>query len=102
VHDGVLVTAQLWKRSEEEARITFRCPWCDVVGVSRVYGVYEQRRAIWVLAACPNVPCARGVMIRVPTRSSWALLDTGADGLLLASTCVLPLALSKGDTRRLA
>jgi len=41
-------------------------------------------------------------MIRVPTRSSWALLDTGDDGLLLDTTCVTPMALSKGDTRRLA
>jgi hypothetical protein len=84
------VTAQLWKRGGEEARVTFRCPWCEVVGVSPVYGRYEQRSAIWLLAGCPNVPCGRGVLIKVPSPSAWAQLDTGDDGLLLAPSCVFP------------
>ncbi|MGE5180980.1 MAG: hypothetical protein ACM31C_02915 [Acidobacteriota bacterium] len=96
------MTAQLWKRGDEEPRVTFRCPWCDVVGVSGVYGHYEQRKAIWLLVACPDVPCGRGVLVRVPTRSGWAMLDTGADGLLLDDRCVMPVTMAKGDTRRLA
>ena len=97
-----VVTAQLWKHGDAEPRVTFRCPWCDVVGVSRVHGRYEQRRAIWLLAACADPPCGRGVLVRVPTKTAWAELDTGEDGLLLATTCVMPLALAKGDARRLA
>jgi hypothetical protein len=85
-----VVTAQLWKRGSEEARVTFRCPWCAVVGVSPVYGRYEQRKAIWLLAGCPNIPCGRGVLIKVPSRSAWTQLDTGDDGLLLAPSCVFP------------
>jgi hypothetical protein len=84
------VTAQLWKRSGEEPRVTFRCPWCEVVGVSTILGRHESRRTIWLLAGCPNIPCGRGVLIRVPSKATWAQLDTGDDGLLLASTCVLP------------
>jgi hypothetical protein len=84
------MSAQLWKRVGDEARVTFRCPWCDVVGVSVVHGRYEQRGAIWLLAGCPNVPCARGVLIRVPTAEPWTRLDTGDDGMLLAPACVLP------------
>ena len=85
------MSAQLWKRGAEEPRITFRCPWCDVVGVSPVFGRYEQQRTIWLLAGCPNIPCARGVLIRVPSQSPWSQLDTGDAGLLLAPSCVLPL-----------
>jgi hypothetical protein len=89
VHDAS-VTAQLWKRDGEEPRLTFRCPWCDVVGVSPVYGRHEQRTTIWLLAGCPNVPCGRGVLIKVPSVAAWSQLDTGDDGLLLAPTCVFP------------
>ncbi len=96
------MTAQLWKRGDEEPTVTFRCPWCDVVGVSRVYGHYEQRKAIWLLVACPDVPCGRGVLVRVPTRSAWAMLDTGDDGLLLDDRCVMPMMMAKGDARRRA
>src|SRR5688500_10924590 len=106
------MSAQLWKRVGDEARVTFRCPWCDVVGVSVVHGRYgqrgasglragcphgptarggsEQRGALWLLAGCPNVPRARGVLIRVPTAEPWTRLDTGDDGMLLAPACVLP------------
>lgn len=94
VHDDA-VTAQLWKRAGEEPRVTFRCPWCAVVGASPVYGRYEHRGEIWLLAGCANVPCARGVLIRVPSVSPWAQLDTGDDGMLLAPSCVLP----REDTR---
>ena len=89
VHD-VAVTAQLWKRSGEEARVTFRCPWCAVVGASPIYGRYEHRKEIWLLAGCPNVPCGNAVLIRVPSHAPWAQLDTGDDGILLAPSCVLP------------
>ena len=89
MHDGA-VTAQLWKREGEDARVTFRCPWCDVVGVSRVYGRHEQRKRIWLLAGCPNIPCGRGVLIEVPSRAAWSQLDTGDDGLLLSPRCVHP------------
>lgn len=86
------MSAQLWKRDREgdDARVTFRCPWCDVVGVSRVHGRYEQRGTIWILAGCPNVPCSCGVLIRVPSPEPWTRLDTGDDGMLLAPACVLP------------
>ena len=84
------MTAQLWKRAGEEPRVTFRCPWCDVVGVSQIYGRHEQRRVHWLLAGCPNIPCGRGVMIRVSARAPWAQLDTGDDGLMLAASCVFP------------
>lgn len=84
------MTAQLWKRVGEEPRVTFRCPWCDVVGVSPIHGRHEQREMIWLLAGCPNIPCGRGVMIKVPSRAPWAQLDTGDDGLLIAPSCVFP------------
>jgi hypothetical protein len=84
------VTAALYKREGEDPRVTFRCPWCAVVGVSPIHGRHESKKTIWLLAGCPNIPCGRGVLIRVPTRASWSQLDTGEDGLLLASTCVLP------------
>ena len=84
------VSAQLWKRDGEEPRLTFRCPWCAVVGVSPVLGRHEQRSTIWLLAGCPNIPCGRGVMIKVPSVSAWSQLDTGDDGLLLAPNCVYP------------
>jgi len=87
VHDAD-VSAQLWKREGEEASVTFRCPWCEVVVASRVYGHYDHHAESWLLAGCPNVPCGRGVLIRVP--APWAQLDTGDDGILLASSCVLP------------
>jgi hypothetical protein len=85
------MSAQLWKREgDDAARVTFRCPWCDVVGVSPVFGRYEQKRIIWLLAGCPNVPCGRGVLISVPSQEPWARLDTGEDGMLLGPACVLP------------
>ena len=84
------MTAQLWKREGEDPRITFRCPWCGVVGVSQIYGRHESRKAIWLLAGCPNIPCGRGVLIKVPSKSPWAKLDTGDDGMLLDARCVLP------------
>lgn len=87
VHDAD-VSAQLWKREGEEPRVTFCCPWCAVIGASPVYGHYDHRSESWVLAGCPNVPCGRGVLIRVP--AAWAQLDTGDDGILLSSSCVLP------------
>jgi hypothetical protein len=90
VHDAGSVTAQLWKRGDEEPRVTFRCPWCDVVGVSRVYGHYEQKKTIWLLVACADIPCGRGALIKVPSRQGWDRLDTGEDGLLLDGRCVLP------------
>jgi hypothetical protein len=89
VHDAS-VSAQLWKRDGEEPRLTFRCPWCEVVGVSPVLGRHEQRSTIWLLAGCPNVPCGRGVLIRVPSASAWSQLDTGDEGMLLAPSCVYP------------
>jgi hypothetical protein len=92
VHDASAMSAQLWKRGGEEARVTFRCPWCDVVGVSAVLGRHEQRDTIWLLAGCPNIPCGRGVLIQVPSREPWVRLDTGDAGMLLAQTCVLPRA----------
>lgn len=84
------MSAQLWKRDGEEGRLTFRCPWCEVVGVSPVLGHHEQRATIWLLAGCPNVPCGRGVLIKVPSTTAWSRLDTGDDGLLLAPSCVFP------------
>ena len=89
MHDD-RVSAQLWKRAGEEPRVTFRCPWCEVVGVSPVYGRYEHRTTIWLLAGCPNVPCARGVLIKVPAAAAWSQLDTGDDGMLLSPSCVYP------------
>lgn len=84
------MSAQLWKRDGDDAQVTFRCPWCEVVGASSVHGRYEQRGTIWLLAGCPNVPCRRGVLIRVPSPEPWARLDTGDDGMLLSPACVLP------------
>ena len=84
------MTAQLWKREGEEPRVTFRCPWCDVVGVSVIHGRHEQRKMIWLLLGCPNIPCGRGVMVKVPTRHSWSSLETDDDGLLIAPSCVYP------------
>jgi hypothetical protein len=84
------VTAQLWKREGEDPRVTFCCPWCGVVGVSSVLGRHESKKTVWLLVGCPNIPCGRGVLIRVPTRAPWSKLDTGDDGMLLAATCVLP------------
>jgi hypothetical protein len=89
VHHGAM-TAQLWKRSGEEPRVTFRCPWCDVVGVSPVLGRHEGRKTIWLLAGCPNIPCTRGVLIRVPTRARWSQLETDEDGLLIGPSCIFP------------
>lgn len=84
------MSAQLWKREGEEPRVTFRCPWCDVVGASTLFGRYEQRNMIWLLAGCPNVPCRRGVLISVPSPEPWSRLDTGDEGMLLSAACVLP------------
>ena len=84
------VTAALYKRDGEEPRVTFRCPWCAVVGVSPIHGRVESKKTIWLLAGCPNIPCGRGVLIRVPSRTTWTELDTGEDGLLLATSCVIP------------
>jgi hypothetical protein len=80
------MTAQLWKRDPAEPRVTFRCPLCDVVGVSS----HEDRADVWLLAGCPHYACRRGVLIRVPSVAPWDSLDTGDDGMLLAATCVLP------------
>jgi hypothetical protein len=85
------MTAQLWKRGpSSDARVTFRCPWCDVVGVSTIHGLHESRADVWLLAGCPHFACRRGVLIRVPSGTPWDHLDTGDDGLLLAASCVLP------------
>ena len=88
------MTAQLWKRGDAAPRVTFRCPWCDVVGASRVLGVHEQRADAWLLVACAHFACGRGVLVRVPSGTPWSALETDDDGLLLSSSCVLPRALS--------
>ncbi len=84
------MTAQVWKRGSDEPSVTFRCPWCDVVGLSRVHGHHEDRRDVWLLVGCPNVPCRRGVLIRVPKGRPWSDLETGEDGMLLGAACVHP------------
>jgi len=84
------MSAQWWKLAVEDPRVRFRCPWCDVGAVSPVFGRYEQKRTIWLLAGCPNVPCRRGVLISIPSKEPWARLETGDDGLLLSAACVLP------------
>src|SRR3954469_11136042 len=91
------MSAQLWKREGQEPRLTFRCPWCDVVGVSPVFGRYEHKKTIWLLAGCPNVPCGRGVLVSVPSAEPWSRLDTGDDGMLLSAACVLPRPTSDGS-----
>ena len=73
--------------------------------MSPVLGLHEQRprgkdrgapslgaegRAIWLLAGCPNVPCGRGVLIKVPSQSAGATLDTGDDGILVGPSCIYP------------
>ncbi len=70
--------------------MTFRCPWCDVVGASPVLGHHDDRRDVWLLVGCPNPGCRRGALVRVPAGSPWERLDTGDGGLLLADACVLP------------
>jgi hypothetical protein len=88
------VTAQLWKLGDRgDARLTFECPWCEVVGSSPVLAVHEARDAYWLFAACPVPTCDRGVMVRVShaiAATDWRTLDTGQLGLLLDRTCVIP------------
>jgi hypothetical protein len=86
------VTLQVWKlRGERAARVTFRCPWCDVTGISEAHGNYRGAGAFWLLAACVDPSCARAVMIRVPSSApSWYDLDAGADGMLLNRRCMHP------------
>jgi len=85
------LTAQLWKaRGETGARLTFRCPWCDVVGTAPACGRHETRGAVWLLAGCPEPSCGRGVLIEVPSAEPWGEIDTGERGLLLARSCVHP------------
>lgn len=86
------MTAQLWKRGDAAPRLTFRCPWCDVVSASNVLGHHEQRADVWLLVACANFRCERGVLVRVPNGSPWATLETTDEGMLLSSSCVLPSA----------
>jgi hypothetical protein len=91
VHDAQgEMTAQVWKRGSAEPRVTFRCPWCDVVGASGVAGHHDQGTDVWLLVGCANFACRRGVMIRVPAASPWSRLETDDDGILLAAGCVHP------------
>jgi hypothetical protein len=84
------MTAHLYKRGAADARLTFRCPWCDIVCASAVLGVHEHRADAWLLVACAHFACGRGVLIRVPNATPWPSLQTSDDGLLLASSCVMP------------
>lgn len=88
------MTAQLWKRGDRgEARLTFECPWCEVVGSAPVLAVHEARDAYWLFAACPVPSCDRGVMVRVShavAGAGWLAVDTGQAGLLLDRTCLIP------------
>ena len=88
------MTLQVWKqRGEHTARITFRCPWCDVTGVSQSHGHYAGAGAYWLLASCVEPSCARAVMIRVVSSSpTWDELDVGGDGLLLNRRSIHPHA----------
>lgn len=88
------MTAQLWKRSgEPTARVTFRCPWCDVVGTAMTCGCHQAPAAAWLLIGCPEPTCQRGVMISVSTAAAgtWIELDTGDTGILLDRSRVYPL-----------
>jgi hypothetical protein len=84
------MTAQVWKRGSHEPSVTFRCPWCDVIGVSPIHGHTNDRRDVWLLVSCPYFACLRGVLIRVPHASPWSDLETTEDGILLSSDCILP------------
>lgn len=90
------MTAQLWKLGDRsDARLTFECPWCEVVGTSPVLAVHEARAAYWLFAACPVPSCDRGVMVRVShavAGPGWLAVDTGKAGLLLDRTCLIPAA----------
>lgn len=88
------MTAQLWKTAgQTDARVTFRCPWCDVVGTALVLATHQAHDAYWMFAGCPEPSCQSGVMIRLPRQKRggmWRELDTGPRGLLLDRRCVLP------------
>lgn len=98
------MTAQLWKTSgQTEARLTFRCPWCDVVGTAPVLASHRARDAYWLFAGCPEPSCERGVMVRLPRVSRWGAwlgVDTGDDGLLLDRRCVFPTAAGERERTR--
>ena len=84
------MSAHVLKRRDAEPRVTFRCPWCDVVVASAVHGHLDQRADVWLLVGCARWTCGRGVLIRVPDAAPWAALETGDDGVLLGGGCVLP------------
>ena len=88
------MTAQLWKlRGDVHARLTFRCPWCDVVGTTPVLATHSTRDGHYLFAACPEPLCSRGVMVRVSRGAGageWDDVDTGERGLLLSRRCVYP------------
>ena len=84
------MTAQVWKRGSAQPSVTFRCPWCDVVGASPVLGHHEDRRDVWLLLGCPNFGCRRGVMVRVPRGRPWSQLETPDEGILLGAARVHP------------